>query len=94
MNTHNKQYPQLNLEQRYHISGLRKAGMSLRDIATDTGVHFSTISREINRNKGVDGYDPKVAQHLSIQRKSTCFKASKRTKRTDDILGQLVSLSC
>lgn len=93
MNTHNKQYQQLNLEQRYHIFGLRKAGMSLRDIATDIGVHFSTISREINRNKAVDGYDPKVAQKLSIQRKSTSFKASKRTKRTDEILDQLVPLS-
>jgi IS30 family transposase len=43
MNAHNKYYQQLTQEQRYHISGLRKAGMSLRDIAAEVGVHYSTV---------------------------------------------------
>jgi IS5 family transposase len=38
MNAHNKLYQQLTQEQRYHISGLYKARISLRDIATDVDV--------------------------------------------------------
>jgi IS30 family transposase len=71
MNAHNKLYKQFTQEQRYHISGLYKARISLRDIATDVGVHLSTISRAISRNKSADGYNPKVAQKLSEQRKLT-----------------------
>ena len=93
MNAHNKLYQQLTQEQRYHISGLYKARISLRDIATDVGVHLSTISRAISRNKSADGYNPKLAQKLSEQRKLTSFKANKRTTRTDEVLRETVLLN-
>lgn len=47
-----KQYTQLNQEQRYHISGLRKSGWNQTQIADEIGVNKSTISREFSRNKG------------------------------------------
>ena len=84
MNANNKQYQQLTQEQRYHISGLRKVGISLREIASDVGVHFSTVSREISRNSAAAGYDPQLAQKMSMQRKLGALKANKRTELTDD----------
>ena len=58
-------YSQLTQEQRYHISGLRKAGNSQTYIAEAVSVHKSTISREIKRNSGERGYRPKQADEFS-----------------------------
>jgi IS30 family transposase len=35
---------------------------------TKVGVHKSTVSRELRRNKGLKGYRPKQANHLAIVR--------------------------
>ncbi|MFT5661653.1 MAG: IS30 family transposase [Sulfurimonas sp.] len=43
-------YKQLNLEKRYQISALIKAGLNQKSIAVELGVHPSTISREFKRN--------------------------------------------
>ncbi|HFU76472.1 MAG TPA: helix-turn-helix domain-containing protein [Arcobacter sp.] len=43
-------YKQLNLEKRYQISALIKAGLNQKEIAFEVGVHPSTISREFRRN--------------------------------------------
>ena len=48
-------YRQLTYEQRYQIEALKKEGLSQRAIAMNIGVHYSTISRELKRNRLDDG---------------------------------------
>jgi len=88
----NKRYNQLTQEPRYQISGLRKAGMSLRAIALEVGVHFSTISRELRRNATVDGYNPKTAHQLSDTRRKSALKAHKRTDKTNTIIKESLAI--
>ena len=57
-------YTQLTREQRYQIYALMKAGLSQTAIARIIGVHKSTISREMRRNRGLRGYRPKQAQRF------------------------------
>ena len=92
MNNQNKHYQQLTQEPRYQISALRKAGMSLRAIAEEVGVHFSTISRELRRNVTPDGYLPQVAHQMSDSRRRTALKADKRTPTTDVIIRESLAL--
>jgi IS30 family transposase len=55
-------YSQLTLQQRYHISAFRKLGYRQKEIAEELGVSPSTISRELRRNRNLDGhYDPEYA---------------------------------
>ena len=62
-------YTQLTEEQRYQISGLRKAGYGPGRIAQETGRHKSTVSRELRRNAGArGGYFPKQAQQKAEAR--------------------------
>jgi len=63
-----RRYAQLTQEQRYHIYALKKTGSSQTMIAKEIGVHKSTISRELARNRGGRGYRPKQAQELSEAR--------------------------
>lgn len=93
MNAHNKRYQQLTQEPRYHISGLRKAGMTLREIAKETGLHYSTVSRELRRNSSSYGYDPKLAQKQSTERRSGARKAHKRTETGQEIIRSALSLN-
>jgi IS30 family transposase len=44
-------YKQLTLKERYHIWALLEKGCTQKEIAASIGVHPSTISREIRRNK-------------------------------------------
>lgn len=71
---HNKQ---LTSEQRYHISGLKKAGFKQSQIAIEVGVHKSTISRELRRNKGHRGWRPKQAQEFRDKRRQICTNAKR-----------------
>ena len=61
-------YRQLTREQRYQIFALNKAGHNQSQIATIVGYHKSTISRELRRNGGQDGYFPNQAQVLAGRR--------------------------
>ena len=63
-----RSYTQLAREQRYQIYALKKAGHSQTSIAELLGVHKSTISRELRRNRGLRGYRPKQAQEFARQR--------------------------
>ena len=67
-------YSQLTQEQRYHISGLHKAGNSQTAIAEAIGVHKSTISREMTRNSGERGYRPKQANELALGKRHNAEK--------------------
>ncbi len=58
-------YRQLTREQRYQIYALMKARVYQKESDTVVGVHKSTISREIRRNRGLRGYRPKQAQCLA-----------------------------
>ena len=62
-------YTQLTQEQRYQIFALLKMEHSQTKIANVIGVHKSTISREIRRNRGKRGYRPKQAHRISVKRR-------------------------
>ncbi|MCD4752410.1 MAG: helix-turn-helix domain-containing protein [Anaerolineaceae bacterium] len=69
-----KRYRQLTLEQRYQIKAYLKIGCSQTEITQEVGVHKSTISREIQRNRGMRGYRPKQAQRLAEGRRQSKVK--------------------
>jgi len=69
-------YHQLTRERRYQIYGLKETCQALAKIAEVTGVHKSTISRELKRNTGGKGYRPKQAHTLAMKRRK--IKAKKR----------------
>ena len=70
-----KQYTQLTEPQRYQISVLMKAGHNQIEIATLIGVHKSTISRELTRNRGLRGYRPRQAQLFRQARREASYRA-------------------
>ena len=64
-------YTQLTQEQRYQIKALLKMGHRKTEIAECVGVHKSTISRELKRNRGKRGYRPKQAHQFAVQKRKT-----------------------
>ncbi|ODS29685.1 MAG: Integrase core domain protein [Candidatus Scalindua rubra] len=66
-----KHYPPaggLTLDQRYIIKSMLKIGYNQTEIAKVLGVHKSTVSRELIRNRGGRGYRPKQANAFSKER--------------------------
>ena len=63
-------YTQLTQEQRYQIHSLLKMEHNQTEIAKCLGVHKSTVSRELRRNKGMRGYRPKQAHQKAMSRKN------------------------
>tara|TARA_B100000424_G_scaffold265201_1_gene254516 strand:+ start:376 stop:651 length:276 start_codon:yes stop_codon:yes gene_type:complete len=72
------EYRQLTQTQRYQIHARFDLGMSQRQIGRELNLHSSTISRETRRNTTTDVYDPKQAQTLSVYRRRTTTKWTKR----------------
>ena len=64
-----KHYSQLTLEKRYGIYSLLKTGQTQSKIAEVIGVHKSTVSRELKRNRGGRGYRPKQADAFAEHRR-------------------------
>lgn len=62
-------YNRLTTAKRVELYALKKVGLTQRAIATQLGVHPSTISRELNRNTGLSGYRPKQADRLASVRR-------------------------
>jgi IS30 family transposase len=62
-------YHQLTQAQRYQIYALRKTKHPPSEIASVIGVHKSSVSRELKRNRGQRGYRPQQAQELAMERK-------------------------
>jgi IS30 family transposase len=56
-------------ELRYHIYGLKRAGLSHAEIAADVGKHRTTIAREFKRNIGGNGWRPEQANNKAIARR-------------------------
>ena len=83
-----KNYKQLSLVQRYQIQALFNAGMTQKSIAASTGVHPSTISRELSRNTAKRGVTALVyvatnAHRRAIDRhrqKAKCIKFTSSMK--------------
>src|SRR3972149_48066 len=63
-------YRQLTQAQRYQIYALRKTQHSLEGIAEVIGVHKSSVSRELKRNRGKCGYRPQQAHELALGRRA------------------------
>jgi transposase, IS30 family len=61
-------YRHLIQEERYQICSLHEAGWSQGAIAAKLGRHVSSISRELNRNRVFDSYQPQVAGLLATAR--------------------------
>ena len=76
-----KGYSQLTLPQRYEISALDKAGHGPIAIAAVVGVHRTTISRELKRNKRPNGYFPQAADRRAQQRRQDRCRPLKWTGR-------------
>jgi IS30 family transposase len=77
-------YTQLTLSKRYQITALIKAGLNQKNIALELGVHPSTISRELRRNKDfIRGYNAELAQVKVVKREKTKKKRSSLTKQIE-----------
>lgn len=63
-----RRYTQLTQEQRYQIYDFKKAGWTQKAIAWEVGVHPSTVSRELRRNRGERGYRPQQAHRWAVSR--------------------------
>ena len=70
-----KQYTQLTEHQRYQIYALMKAGFNQTETADVLEVHKSTISRELQRNRGLRGYRPRQAQQLAQARREAGYQS-------------------
>jgi len=62
-------YNQLAQCQRYQIQALLKSNHNQTEIAETIGVHKSTISRELKRNRGQRSYRPKQAHQNAVARR-------------------------
>lgn len=68
-------YKHLTREQRYQIDALNEAGHLQKEIARNVGTRPCTISRELHRNRGANGYDAELAHQKAMarqQEKSHC----------------------
>jgi IS30 family transposase len=72
-------YQQLTQEERYHIWALKKVRKTRAQIAQALGRHPSTIGRELKRNCGGCGYQPRQAQRMAVERKT---RANRRIRFT------------
>lgn len=81
-------YTHLTEDERYHIYEAIVQKKSIRLIAKELSRDPSSISREINRNKGLKGYRPKQAQMNTDERK---IISSKNAARVDPKIWPLVS---
>ena len=74
-----KNHMQLIYGQRCQIHALKKTGISQTAMAKIVGVSQPTISRELKRNTGLNGYRHQQAQRLCDQRRRATHKAFKMT---------------
>lgn len=81
-----KQYKQLSYEQRCHIFILKRSKLSQRKIASMIGVNQSTVSREIQRNSGGNGYIQDQAQRLRNVRQQNAPKWTKMNSQLRAII--------
>ena len=73
-----KSYHHVTRDIRCQIKALKASGCSLCFIAKQLGFHVSTISREIQRNKGKKGYRINQADRKAKERRSVASQAAKK----------------
>jgi len=83
-------YTQLTQDKRYQIYAFLKAGFSQTDIAIEIGVHKSTVSRELSRNRGQKGYRPKQAHRKADERRAEAYKFVKMTSQIIPLIEVLI----
>ena len=83
-------YEQLTQEERYQIYGLIKAGYNQKEISESIKRSPSSISRELNRNKGCKGYRPKQAHNMAEQRRKSAEKKIKITPTVKALIDTLL----
>lgn len=76
-------YRQLTQDKRCQIYALMKIGLDQKAVAEEIGVHPSTISRELARNRGEKGYRYQQAQRKADERRQS---AAKYRKMTDEMI--------
>jgi transposase-like protein len=81
-----REYRQLSEEDRIEIYAMKQAGKEQNMMATESGVHPNTISRELSRNTGLYGYRPNQAQQKALLRRLTARKAVKMMPETVDCI--------
>jgi len=76
-----KKYRQLTLEQRYQIWAIKKLGYKQNEIALESGVDKSSISRELKLNRSERSHRPRFAdrQALGHRKEKVKLRISKRT---------------
>jgi IS30 family transposase len=87
-----KTYKQLTEGQRYQIAALKEAGNSNKEIAVIVEVSEATISRELRRNGGKQGYHPQQAHNTACQRKRAATKAIKMTPEVIVLVNEQIRL--
>lgn len=85
-------YRHLTATDRLHIYYLRRMGHTMEAIARAVGVHKSTISRELNRNRGGRGYRPKQAHRLAQGRR--CYRHYRYDTTTWQTIEALLHFKC
>lgn len=73
-------YTQLTEGKRYQIHALLSNGFTQSKIAQQIGVHPSSVSRELARNKGARGYRPQQANRQALERRKTALKSCRMTE--------------
>ena len=79
-------YIQLSLEERFFIERGLKLRMSLNKIGKALKRSVSTISREINKNRGKRGYRHKQAHRVAQERHEKKAKAIKLTEEMKEVI--------
>lgn len=79
-------YKQLTQEQRYFIYQLNKINFTQSEIASEIGVHKSTVNRELKRNVGNRGYRPQQAHNKALDRRLLAAKAIKMTQHNINLV--------
>lgn len=72
-------YKQLTYELRCQIYALKKTEMTQQEMADTVGVSQATISRELKRNTGGNGYRFSQAQRKTQERRDKAVTATKMT---------------
>lgn len=85
-------YKHLSLEERHYLELELKAGSSLNFVAKKLGRSPSTLSREIQRNKGLRGYRHKQANGLAQKRLKEKNKAVKLTPHIKDYINRYLRM--
>ena len=76
-------YQHLTISERELLSQMHFSGVTQKEIAKRLGCHPGTISRELKRNRSIDGYLPTSAQSSAVVRR--CTRPLKRKMESPEL---------